>query len=123
MRNESMDSSSIRSASRSNCSASASFRGRSAIAAIIGGSMRATVCLPTYNEHANLPRMIEALAKVLRDGDRVLVIDDNSPDGTGELADQLAERHAFVDVLHREKKEGLGRAYIAGFERVLESDA
>ena len=85
--------------------------------------MKATVCLPTYNEHANLPRMIEALAGVLRDGDRVLVIDDNSPDGTGELADRLAETHSFVDVLHREKKEGLGRAYVAGFERVLRSDA
>jgi len=60
---------------------------------------------------------------VLRDGDRVLVIDDSSPDGTGELADRLAETHDFVDVLHREEKEGLGRAYIAGFERVLETDA
>ena len=85
--------------------------------------MKATVCLPTYNEHANLPRMIEALAGVLREGDRVLVIDDNSPDGTGELADRLAETHSFVDVLHRERKEGLGRAYVAGFERVLQSDA
>jgi len=85
--------------------------------------MRATVCLPTYNERENLPRMIEALHGVLRDGDRVLVIDDSSPDGTGELADRLAETHDFVDVLHREEKEGLGRAYIAGFERVLETDA
>jgi dolichol-phosphate mannosyltransferase len=85
--------------------------------------MRATVCLPTYNERENLPRMIEALQRVLRDGDRVLVIDDNSPDGTGELADRLAETHDFVDVLHREEKEGLGRAYIAGFARVLETDA
>ena len=85
--------------------------------------MRATVCLPTYNERENLPRMIEALAGVLRDGDRVLVIDDDSPDGTGEIADQLAGRHAFVDVLHRERKEGLGRAYIAGFHRVLATDA
>jgi len=85
--------------------------------------MRATVCLPTYNERENLPRMIEALHGVLRDGDRVLVINDSSPDGTGELADRLAETHDFVDVLHREEKEGLGRAYIAGFERVLETDA
>jgi dolichol-phosphate mannosyltransferase len=85
--------------------------------------VRATVCLPTYNERENLPRMIEALAGVLRDGDRVLVIDDGSPDGTGEIADQLAGRHAFVDVLHRERKEGLGRAYIAGFHRVLATDA
>lgn len=85
--------------------------------------MRATVCLPTYNERENLPRMIDALAVVLREGDRVLVIDDNSPDGTGVLADELATRHPFVDVLHRAQKEGLGRAYIAGFRHVLETGA
>jgi dolichol-phosphate mannosyltransferase len=85
--------------------------------------MRATVCLPTYNERENLAPMIEALAGVLRPGDRVLVIDDSSPDGTGRIADDLAARHAFVDVLHRPAKEGLGRAYIAGFERVLATDA
>jgi dolichol-phosphate mannosyltransferase len=85
--------------------------------------MRATVCLPTYNERENLPRMIEELSRVLRDGDRVLVIDDSSPDGTGELADRLAEQHDFVDVLHRPEKEGLGRAYVAGFRRVLAEEA
>jgi dolichol-phosphate mannosyltransferase len=85
--------------------------------------MRATVCLPTYNERENLARMIDALAAVLRDGDRVLVIDDDSPDGTGALAGELAGRHSFVDVLHRASKEGLGRAYIAGFRHVLETDA
>jgi dolichol-phosphate mannosyltransferase len=86
-------------------------------------TVRATVCLPTYNERENLPRMIDALAGVLRDGDRVLVIDDNSPDGTGELADRLAETRPFVEVLHRRKKEGLGRAYVAGFQHVLGTDA
>ena len=85
--------------------------------------MRATVCLPTYNERENLERMLLALRDVLRDGDRVLVIDDNSPDGTGEIADRLAGELDFVDVLHRPSKEGLGRAYVAGFERVLETDA
>jgi dolichol-phosphate mannosyltransferase len=90
---------------------------------MIGRAVRATVCLPTYNERENLPRMIAALAGVLREGDRVLVIDDNSPDGTGALADELAAEHRFVDVLHRERKEGLGRAYVAGFRRVLETDA
>ena len=85
--------------------------------------MRATICLPTYNEHQNLPRMVEALAGVLREGDRVLVIDDGSPDGTGEIADQLTQTHGFLDVLHREAKEGLGRAYIAGFKEVLLTDA
>jgi len=85
--------------------------------------MRATVCLPTYNERDNLPRMITQLARVLREGDRVLVIDDSSPDGTGELADRLAGEHEFVDVLHRPSKEGLGRAYIAGFRRALADGA
>jgi dolichol-phosphate mannosyltransferase len=85
--------------------------------------MRATICLPTYNERDNLPRMIQALAGILRDGDRVLVIDDSSPDGTGELADALADQYGFLDVLHREHKEGLGRAYVAGFREVLRTDA
>jgi len=85
--------------------------------------MRATVCLPTYNERENLPRMIEALRLVLREGDRVLVIDDSSPDGTGEIADALAAAHPFVDVLHRPQKEGLGRAYVAGFRRALADGA
>src|SRR4029077_8121797 len=60
---------------------------------------------------------------VLRAGDRVLVIDDSSPDGTGELADRLAEELTFVGVLHRETKEGLGPAYIAGFHRALAEGA
>jgi dolichol-phosphate mannosyltransferase len=81
--------------------------------------MRATVCLPTYNERENLEQMVRALSGVLRDGDRVLVVDDRSPDGTGELADRLAAELPFVDVLHRERKEGLGPAYLAGFRRAL----
>ena len=85
--------------------------------------MRATVCLPTYNERENLEPMLRALASVLRPGDRVLVIDDGSPDGTGDLADALARDLEFVDVLHRERKEGLGRAYLAGFRHVLQTDA
>ena len=85
--------------------------------------MRATVCLPTYNERENLEEMLRALGGVLREGDRVLVIDDRSPDGTGELADRLAEELAFVDVLHRERKEGLGPAYLAGFRRALADGA
>jgi dolichol-phosphate mannosyltransferase len=85
--------------------------------------MRATICLPTYNERANLEPMIAALQHVLRDGDRVLVIDDSSPDGTGEIADRLASELGFVDVLHRARKEGLGPAYIAGFRRALADGA
>ena len=67
--------------------------------------------------------MLRALGGVLREGDRVLVIDDHSPDGTGELADRLAEELPFVDVLHRERKEGLGPAYLAGFGRALADGA
>ena len=85
--------------------------------------MRATVCIPTYNERENLEPMLRTLASILRDGDRVLVIDDASPDGTGELADRLAAELPFVDVLHRQRKEGLGPAYLAGFRHVLETDA
>ena len=80
----------------------------------------AVVCLPTYNELENLERMIEALAPL---GVRVLVVDDNSPDGTGELADSLAAERDWLSVLHREVKEGLGPAYIAGFREALGSDA
>jgi dolichol-phosphate mannosyltransferase len=77
------------------------------------------VCLPTYNERENLEPMLRALGEVLGPDDRVLVIDDNSPDGTGELADRLAGELGFVDVLHRERKEGLGPAYLAGFRVAL----
>ena len=84
--------------------------------------MRATVCLPTYNERENLEPMLRALADVLHEGDRVLVIDDASPDGTGALADELAAQLGFVDVLHRSSKDGLGPAYLAGFERALATD-
>jgi dolichol-phosphate mannosyltransferase len=81
------------------------------------------VCLPTYNERENLEPMLRALGDVLGEGDRVLVIDDNSPDGTGELAHRLAGELAFVDVLHRPRKEGLGPAYLAGFRRALDDGA
>ena len=80
----------------------------------------AVVCLPTYNERENLEPMLRALADK---GVRVLVIDDNSPDGTGELADRLAAELDYVDVLHRERKEGLGPAYLAGFRRALAGGA
>ena len=85
--------------------------------------MRATICLPTYNERENLEPMLRALAGILRDGDRVLVIDDASPDGTGTLADHLAETRPYLGVLHRARKEGLGPAYIAGFRRALADGA
>ncbi|MCZ7589313.1 MAG: polyprenol monophosphomannose synthase [Gaiella sp.] len=85
---------------------------------------RAVVCVPTYNERDNVEPLVRALGEVLdtsRDG--VLVIDDGSPDGTGEIADRLATELPWVDVLHRERKEGIGRAYLAGFTRVLATGA
>jgi dolichol-phosphate mannosyltransferase len=80
----------------------------------------AVVCLPTYNERENLEPMLKALQPL---GVRVLVVDDNSPDGTGEIADRLASELDFVSVLHRERKEGLGPAYLAGFRRALDAGA
>jgi dolichol-phosphate mannosyltransferase len=82
--------------------------------------VQATVCLPTYNERENLEPMVHALGE---HGVRVLVIDDNSPDGTGEIADRLASGLDYVDVLHRPRKEGLGPAYLAGFRRALAGGA
>ena len=79
---------------------------------------RACVVLPTYNERENLPEIVPAILSAAPELD-VLVVDDNSPDGTGLLADQLAVREPRVRVLHRERKEGLGRAYLAGFQRAL----
>src|SRR5437762_2131124 len=91
--------------------------------AMIGGVPRVTVCLPTYNERENLERMLRALREVLPADGGVLVIDDRSPDGTGALADKLAGEIANVSVLHRDRKEGLGPAYIAGFRRALADGA
>jgi dolichol-phosphate mannosyltransferase len=82
--------------------------------------VRAVACLPTYDERENLELMVRALREL---GLAVLVIDDSSPDGTGELADRLAAELDHVEVLHRERKEGLGPAYLAGFRRVLAGDA
>ena len=81
---------------------------------------RAVVCLPTYHELENLEPMLRALGDK---GVRVLVIDDNSPDGTGRLADRLAGELDYVGVLHRERKEGLGPAYLDGFRHALADGA
>ncbi len=75
------------------------------------------VVVPTYNERENLPPLSQRLLALAVD---VLVVDDNSPDGTGKIADELASKHASVHVLHRTEKSGLGRAYIAGFKWALE---
>lgn len=88
--------------------------------------MRVVVCLPTYNERDNLGPMVRALDDVFRRHEldaRVLVIDDSSPDGTGELADRLTGEFRFLSVLHRPEKQGLGPAYLAGFVWALATDA
>jgi dolichol-phosphate mannosyltransferase len=85
--------------------------------------VRRVICLPTYNEHENLEPMVRALGGLGLEGLEVLVIDDSSPDGTGEIADRLADELSWVHVLHRERKEGLGPAYLAGFRRSLELGA
>src|SRR5262245_66684106 len=86
-------------------------------------AVRRVICLPTYDERENLEAMVRALGELGLEGLEVLVIDDSSPDGTGELADRLAAELPWVHVLHRERKEGLGPAYLAGFTRALELGA
>lgn len=82
---------------------------------------RTLVIVPTYNERDNLPLLAERLLRLPVPVD-LLVADDNSPDGTGKLADELAAKHPSIHVLHRPQKQGLGRAYCAGFAWALEHD-
>jgi len=84
-------------------------------------SQKTLVIVPTYNERDNLPPLIDRLMH-LPVPVEVLVVDDNSPDGTGKLADEIAAKNPMVHVLHRQEKNGLGRAYIAGFKWALERD-
>jgi dolichol-phosphate mannosyltransferase len=86
----------------------------------------AWLILPTYNEAENIGPIVAAAVRRLSESvtdHRVLIVDDNSPDGTGKAADRLAATYPTVQVLHREGKEGLGRAYLAGFEVALEAGA
>jgi dolichol-phosphate mannosyltransferase len=83
----------------------------------------AWLVLPTYNEAENVEAFVEAARAKLPPSAQVLIVDDNSPDGSGEIAERLAERHENVSVLHRRRKEGLGPAYIAGFRRALAAGA
>lgn len=76
------------------------------------------IIVPTYNEIESLESMMTRVRKAVPDAD-VLIVDDSSPDGTGELADRLASTDARITVLHRAAKEGLGRAYLAGFARAI----
>jgi dolichol-phosphate mannosyltransferase len=90
---------------------------------VAAAGRRVWVVLPTYNEADNLERLTGAVLAKLPDAARVLIVDDNSPDGTGEIADRLAKADERIAVLHRERKEGLGPAYIAGFRRALSEGA
>jgi dolichol-phosphate mannosyltransferase len=86
-------------------------------------SARVWLVMPTYNEAENLEAIVRAvtveLERTVPGEHRILIVDDNSPDGTGALADNLARELEGVEVLHRQMKEGLGQAYLAGFERAL----
>jgi dolichol-phosphate mannosyltransferase len=86
--------------------------------------LKAVVVIPTYNEAPNLERFVKTLFALGIDGLGVLVVDDNSPDGTGAIGDRLAQEYpAGVDVIHRPAKMGLGNAYLAGFAKALEDGA
>src|ERR1700722_1001523 len=81
---------------------------------------RVVIVMPTYNERQNLEIIVSRGREAVPDAD-LLVVDDNSPDGTGDLADKLAEVDPHVQVMHRTEKAGLGRAYVAGFTWALVS--
>ena len=83
-----------------------------------------TVVLPTYNEADNLANMVSTLFELGLPGVNIVIVDDNSPDGTGKIADELADRHrGLIQVIHRPGKLGLGTAYVAGFHRALDEGA
>jgi len=82
-------------------------------------TQRALIIFPTYNERENIDKIVHAVLP-LDPRLNVLIVDDNSPDGTGEIAERLAQQELKVNVLHRKKKEGLGQAYIAGFKWAIE---
>src|SRR5487761_664924 len=84
-----------------------------------GATGRVVIVMPTYNERQNLEIVAGRVRESVPDAD-LLVVDDNSPDGTGDLADKLAETDRHVQVMHRTEKAGLGRAYVAGFTWALE---
>src|SRR5262245_37533036 len=87
----------------------------------------AWLILPTYDEAENIEAIVvaalEVLARAAPGAHRILVVDDDSPDGTGAIADRLAAEHEPVEVLHRTVREGLGPAYLAGFDVALRHDA
>lgn len=86
--------------------------------------MKVMIVIPTYNEADNLPKIVAELFPLAIEGLEILVVDDNSPDGTGQIADELAERYpGQIHVIHRRAKLGLGTAYVAGFRYALEQGA
>jgi dolichol-phosphate mannosyltransferase len=89
----------------------------------MGPSGDVWLVLPTYDEAENLEPLVAAARSELPAGSRILVVDDGSPDGTGELADRLAAASGDLEVLHRSSKRGLGPAYVAGFRHVLDAGA
>jgi dolichol-phosphate mannosyltransferase len=94
----------------------------------LGVGTAVTVVMPTYNEAANLPRMAEAVLQLPLNGLHLKIVDDSSPDGTGRIAEELAEKYNAggrhrMSVLHRTEKDGLGRAYTAGMGAALEEGA
>lgn len=97
-------------------------RRRGSVAVDAGKDLNVWVVIPTYNEFENLPRMVSAL-KTLDLGLKVLVVDDDSPDGTAAAAEQLARRWQDLHVVRRVGERGLGTAYVAGFRRALQSGA
>jgi dolichol-phosphate mannosyltransferase len=94
----------------------------------VGADVAVTVVMPTYNEAANLPRMAEAVLQLPLNGLHLKVVDDSSPDGTGRIAEELAEKYNWdgqrrMSVLHRTEKDGLGRAYVAGMSAAVDEGA
>jgi len=86
----------------------------------MGNSNQIFIVVPTYNEAKNLPELAAALFALSLDGIHILVVDDNSPDGTGEIAENLSREHSgYITVMHRSGKKGLGSAYIEGFQNAL----
>ena len=85
-----------------------------------GSLERIVVIIPTYNEAENLPLIVQRIRTAVPTVD-ILVADDNSPDGTGDIADELAAADASVKVMHRQGKEGLGAAYLAGFAWAIDN--
>ncbi|HYH61836.1 MAG TPA: polyprenol monophosphomannose synthase [Solirubrobacterales bacterium] len=92
-------------------------------AAVALGTSAIWLVMPTYNEALNIEPIVEAAREHLPPGSRILIVDDNSPDGTGQVADRLAAEDDHVEVLHRTKKEGIGPAYVAGFNRAIAGGA